>query len=363
MGGAERVVEVLHEMYPDAPIYTLAVNRERLSEALKQTDIRTTWVQKIPGIETNFKKLLPLYPLALRQLSLEGFDAVISSSFAFVKGIRVPKETFHFCYCYTPMRFAWDFENYIQREPYPKPVKSVLRQYVKYLRYWDERTSDRVDRYVSISSVVYNRIRTYYGRESEVIYPPVHTSRFTPSRQIDHYYLLVSRLVSYKRIDLAVEAFNRLGLPLYIVGDGPDRVRLEGLAKNNVQFLGRLSDEEVGALMSRCRAFLFPGEEDFGITPLEANAAGRPVLAYRAGGALDTIIPYKNGLFFAEQQPESVIEAVEQLERLAWDTGTIVAHAKKYDTAVFKNRFNRSLLESYEQHKSGTGSRETISMK
>lgn len=360
MGGAERVVEVLHEMYPEAPIYTLALNRERLSDALRKSDIRTTWIQKIPGVEANFKKLLPLYPIALRQLTLEGYDAVISSSFAFVKGVRVPQDTFHFCYCYTPMRFAWDFENYIEREAYPKAVKSVLRQYVKYLRYWDEKTANRVDSYVAISSVVKKRLQMCYRRESEIIFPPVHTSRFSPSRQIDSYYLLVSRLVSYKRIDLAVEAFNQLGLPLYIVGDGPDRGRLKSMAKSNIQFLGRLPDEEVGSLMSRCRALLFPGEEDFGITPLEANAAGRPVVAYRAGGALDTIIPYKNGLFFDEQKPDSVIAAIRQLENFGWDAGAIVAHAKTFDTEVFKQRFHQHLFEVYRHHLSGINSRRAI---
>ncbi|MED4601677.1 glycosyltransferase [Paenibacillus validus] len=349
MGGAERVLAVLHQMYPDAPIYTLASNPGKMMEELKDADIRTTWLQRIPGIETNFKKLLPLYPIALQQLELSEFDVVISSSFAFVKGIKVPPSTFHFCYCHTPMRFAWDFESYIARETYSPLVKKTLRSYVKYLKNWDMKTADRVDEYVANSNVVRQRIKSCYGIDAQVIFPPVNTERFSISNQVEDYYLVVSRLVPYKRIDLVVEAFNRNGQKLLIVGGGPDLGRLKSMANPNIQFLGRLEDNEVSRLMSRCRAFIFPGEEDFGITPLEVNAAGRPVIAYKAGGALDTISHGTNGLFFDRQTPDSLIQAVRDNESNEWNPVAIKEHAEAFNEERFKHEFHNRMLRAKER--------------
>lgn len=260
MGGAERVVEVFHHMYPEAPIFTTVFNGSRLTDNLKDADIRASWLQKIPGVKRNFKGVLPLYPMAVRDLDFSGYDIVLSSSSAFMKSIQVPESTFHLCYCHTPMRFAWDYDTYMERQSNSGLFKRLLKVYMQRLKNWDQRTSKNVNQFVANSSVVKTRIQNYYHRDSDVIFPPINTARFTSSPSIGDYYLIVSRLVSYKRIDLAVEAFNRNGLKLYIVGDGPDRKRLEGMAKGNVSFLGRLEDEEVTGLMSQCRAFVFPGK-------------------------------------------------------------------------------------------------------
>lgn len=347
MGGAERVVEVLHEMYPEAPIFTTVCSGSRLPDTLKDADIRTSWLQRMPGVNSYFKGMLPLYPLAIKDFDFSGYDIVLSSSSAFMKSIRVPKNTFHLCYCHTPMRFAWDYDAYIERQRQPGVLKKLLKVYIRQLKSWDQRTSANVNQFVANSSVVKRRIQNYYRREADVIFPPINTSRFQSSSQIGDYYLIVSRLVSYKRIDLAVEAFNQNGLPLYIVGDGPDRKRLSEMAKSNIRFLGRLDDGQVNNLMSECRAFIFPGEEDFGITPLEANAAGRPVIAYQAGGALDTIVPYVNGVFFQNQQADDLLAAVAEVENHTWDTRQIVEHAKKFDEFTFKEQFKRYVEQSY----------------
>ncbi|WP_138494615.1 glycosyltransferase [Paenibacillus pinistramenti] len=357
MGGAERVVEVLHDMYPDAPIFTTVSHGNRLPESLKNADIRTTWLQNFPGVKTNFKKMLPLYPLAIRDFDFRGYDIVLSSSSAFVKSIEVPKNTFHLCYCHTPMRFAWDYDTYMERESQPSMLKKLLKVYIRQLKSWDQRTSSNVNQFVANSSVVQRRIQNYYQRDAEVIFPPINTSRFRSSSEVEDYYLIVSRLVSYKRIDLAVEAFNQSGLPLYIVGDGPDRKRLAEMAKPNVKFLGRLEDGQVNELMSKCRAFIFPGEEDFGITPLEANAAGRPVIAYQAGGALDTIVPYVNGVFFRNQKVDDLLAAVGEVERHAWNVSQIMGHAKKFDEDTFKQQFKQYVEQAYVNFlKGGSGS-------
>ena len=347
MGGAERVVEVFHNMFPKAPIFTTVYNEKGLPNSLEDADIRSTWLQKMPGVQGNFKRMLPLYPLAIRDFDFREFDIVLSSSSAFMKSIQVPKHTFHLCYCHTPMRFAWDYDTYMERESKPSMVKRALKLYMGQLRRWDASTSKNVNQFIANSSVVKQRIQSYYNRNSDIIFPPVHTSRFQSTERIADYYLIVARLVSYKRIDLAVEAFNKSGLPLLIVGDGPDRKRLASMAKDNVQLLGRLGDAEVTKMMAECRALIFPGEEDFGITPLEVNAAGRPVIAYRAGGALDTIVPFVNGVFFARQEVDDLLAAVKQVEDHPWDVQQIIAHAQKFDEETFKERFKVYVEKSY----------------
>lgn len=347
MGGAERVVEVFHDMYPEAPIFTTVFSDNRLSTNLKDADIRATWLQNIPGVKANFKGVLPLYPIAIRDFDFRDFDIVLSSSSAFMKSIQVPKHTFHICYCHTPMRFAWDYDTYMARQSKSNLLKSMLKLYMNRLKTWDQKTSRNVNQFVANSTVVKRRIQHYYQRESDVIFPPINTSRFEVAKQIGDYYLVVSRLVSYKRIDLAVEAFSRNGLKLCIVGEGPDRKRLEGMAKPNVQFLGRLEDAEVNKLMAECRALVFPGEEDFGITPLEANAAGRPVIAFQGGGALDTIVPNVNGVFFRRQEVDDVLAAVETVEKHPWNVNDITSHARKFDEDTFKEQFKKYVEQAY----------------
>lgn len=342
MGGAERVVGVLHKMYPDAPIFTTIADRSKLLEELKDADIRTTWMQGIPGILKRFKLFFWLYPLAVRSMKLEGYDLIISSSSAYAKGAPKAPKAVHVCYCHTPMRFAWDYRSYMEGVRAPALLKGAARLMQPALRLWDVVTTKRVDHLIANSSIVQKRIEQHYGRSSKIIFPPVNVSRFeeTASGEIGDYFLVVSRLVSYKRIDLAVEACTKQGLPLVVVGDGPDRKRLESLAGPTVRFAGRLPDEEVVHLMRGCKAFLFPGLEDFGITPLEANACGRPVVAFRGGGALDTVVPGLNGVYFDRQTAEALAEALHEVDAIRWNPAQIRRHAERFDEARFREELS-----------------------
>ncbi|WP_284641720.1 glycosyltransferase [Paenibacillus silviterrae] len=345
MGGAERVVGVLHRMFPEAPIYTTIADRQKLLPELQGADIRTTWMQRIPGILKRFKHFFWLYPFGVGSMDLGGYDLVISSSSAYAKGISVKGKTIHICYCHTPMRFAWDFAAYMEGTDTPSALKAAARLLTGPLRWWDRTTSNRVHQLVANSTIVQERIRKHYGRVAPVIYPPVNISRFEVSgEKPGDYLLVVSRLVSYKRIDLAVEACTRLGKRLIVIGDGPDRARLQSLAGPTVEFMGRLPDEEVVYYMQHCEAFLFPGLEDFGITPLEINACGRPVIAYQGGGALDTIVPSLNGLFFLEQTASSLENAIRALQKIVWDSAEIRRHAERFSEEVFVRRMT-SIIE------------------
>ncbi len=337
-GGAERVLAVLHNLFPDAPIYTTIVDRNALWPALRNADIRVSWMQRLPGILSHFRTYLPLYPSAVESFRLEGYDVVISSSSAFAKGVHVERGAVHICYCHNPMRFVWDYERYVEREDFGTIARAVLRPVISRLRSWDLRASRRPTLFLANSSVVANRIRCYYDRTSTIVFPPVDLARFTCSTEDDPYYLVVSRLVGYKRIDLPVRTFTESSLPLVIVGDGPDRHALERIAGPTVRFAGRLPDEEVARLYSRCKAVILPGEEDFGIVPLEANASGRPVIAYRAGGALDSVRHRETGLFFDEQTPEAVLHAVQACDRIRWDKGALRHHAEQFGESVFRER-------------------------
>jgi glycosyltransferase involved in cell wall biosynthesis len=346
-GGAERVLAVLHEMFPRAPIFTSIVDRSILGSELANADVRPSWMQMLPGWRKHFKKYLLFYPKAIESFDLREYDLVISSSSAFAKGAVKGGNALHVCYCYTPMRFAWDYENYIEKEDLPFPSRRILPLAIKRLRKWDLNTSSRPDRYVAISSVVQARIRKAYGRESEVIFPPVEVQRFHRTEHPGNFFLIVSRLSSYKRLDLAIRAFNVLGLPLKIIGSGPSLDSLKKLAGPNVDFLGRISDAELADYYAACKALVFPGVEDFGLVPLEANASGRPVIAFQGGGALDTILPGINGLFFAEPSIESLVEAVQTVEngRFVFRPDRIREHALRFDKAVFKEKFQKFLRE------------------
>jgi glycosyltransferase involved in cell wall biosynthesis len=339
-GGAERVVAALHRLYPGAPIYTTIADPRVVNALMPRADVRTTWMQRLPGIDRHFRKYFLLYPRAIEGLDLSAYDVVVSSSSAYAKGARVRTGAVHICYCHTPMRFAWNFEGYAERERWSAMTRRILPPLIARVRRWDLRTAGRPTVYVANSSIVARRIQEHYGRQATVIPPPVEVARFTPSPLTDGPYLIVSRLVAYKRIDLAVEAFTRLQRPLVIIGDGPARAALERIAGPTVQFLGRVDDAGVSAAFTRCRAVIFPGEEDFGIVPLEANAAGRPVLAFEAGGALDTVIPGRTGLFFPEATAASLMEAVLQSEQMAWNPGELRAHAEGFSEAVFADRMS-----------------------
>jgi glycosyltransferase involved in cell wall biosynthesis len=340
-GGAERVLEVLHELFPAAPIFTSMYDPERLPLHYRQYDIRTSFMQRLPGVSRRHQAYLPCYPVAFESFDFSGYDLVLSNSSAWCKGVITPPETVHVCYCLTPMRWAWRYQDYVEREGFGRLIRLGLPSVMTALRVWDVSSAQRVDHFLAISRAVASRIRKYYGRPAEVIYPPVETSRFATSRPPGSYYLIVSRLVPYKRVDLAVEAFGQLGLPLKIAGDGRDLAELRRRAGPNVEFLGRVTDAEVVELIQGCRAFLFPGEEDFGIAPVEAQAAGRAVVAFGAGGALDTVVDGLTGVHFAEQSAAALGAAVRRLETLALDSAVIAAHAAQFDTTVFRARLAR----------------------
>jgi len=351
-GGAERVVGTLHTMFPGAPIFTTILDRSSLWEVLRDADIRTSWMQKLPLLKRHFKAYLLFYPGAIERFDLREYDLVISSSSAFGKAAITRPGALHICYCHTPMRFVWDYERYMEREQYGSPVRAVLVPVLRRFRTWDVKTASRPNLYVANSTVVADRIKRFYGRDSIIVPPPVAVQRFTPVDKAEDFYLIVSRLNPYKRVDLVVKAFNDLGRKLVIIGDGPDRTVLEKMAKPNITFLGRLPDPEVADYYARCKALLFPGDEDFGIVPLEANAAGRPVIAFKAGGALDTVIDGETGIFFSELTPESLSAAVLRAEKTTWDSVAIRKHAEDYAEPRFRERFMR-LVEDVVEKKHG----------
>jgi glycosyltransferase involved in cell wall biosynthesis len=351
IGGAEGVLQVLVEMFPDAPVYTSMYWPEAMPLAYRKWDIRTTWMDRLPGIHQNHQPYLLLYPLAFGGLELEGYDLVISNKSAFCLGVRTPPQTHHICYCLTPTRFVWDFDTYVDREQVGGVARRLVHPFLGWLQRWERAAVDRVDSFVAISREVQSRVKRLYGRDSVVIYPPVNTRNFLPDPAGCHdgYFLVISRLIPYKRIDLAVRAFTQLGLPLWIGGDGRDRAGLEAIAGSNVRFLGRVPDDELGNLLSRCRAFVFPGLEDFGITPVEAMAAGRPVIAYSGGGALDSVVEGVTGTFFSEQTPEALADAVRRFDEKTFSPATIRAHAEQFDADVFKTELEAFIQMELEQ--------------
>ncbi|MCL6634017.1 MAG: glycosyltransferase [Alicyclobacillus herbarius] len=346
-GGAEKVVGVLHEMFPDAPIYTSILDRQQLWPNLKDANIQTSFMQKVSFVRKHFKLFFWLYPLAFRTMRIPECDVVISSSSAYAKGVRLSKQArpIHICYCHTPMRFAWDFDRYIANETSSTVLKILARCIVPVLKKWDKTTAGQVNLFIANSSTVKERIKNVYNRESLIIHPPVELPERL-DRETEDFYLVVSRLVSYKRIDLAVQACTQAGLPLVVIGEGPDRQRLQSLAGNSVEFLGFQPDEVINEYLARCKALIFPGEEDFGITPVEAHAQGRPVVAFRAGGALDTILEGVNGLFFDEQSPESLVGALMRVRGLDWDPNLIRETAERFNRRRFEQEIRNVLVQT-----------------
>jgi glycosyltransferase involved in cell wall biosynthesis len=343
MGGAERVVMAFHEIFPDAPIYTSIYDPQRVDPAFQKMDIRTSFMQKFPLVTKHHQPYLPFYPFAIESLDLRGYDLVLSSSSAFAKGVITRPETIHICYCHTPMRWCWSYDEYVEREQLGGMARRVLPFLITGLRIWDQTSSMRVDHFIANSPVIAERIQKYYKREAVFIPPPVDAQRFSfdPATQPEDYFLCLSRLIPYKRIDLAIQACNQLHLPLVVIGGGRDEERLKKMAGPTIRFLGRLSDAEVLHYYAHCRAFLFPGEEDFGITPLEAQASGRPVIAYGAGGALASVVDGVTGIFFKEQTVESMANVLATFDERAFDPQTIRNHALEFDTPRFHRRIQQ----------------------
>lgn len=353
-GGGERVAEELARLVPEADIYTTVYVRDRLSPYLLTRSIQVTWMQRMPWMRRFYRHYFFLYPLAARSLTLSAYSLVLSSCYGFAKMIRKPAGSLHICYCHTPTRWIWRFDDYAARENFHPWVKGVLRRMVSALKRQDLEAAQAVDIMIANSTVVADRIRRYYGMDAEVIFPPIDCDRFLPSANRGDYYLIVSRLVPYKRVDLAIDACRQLGRKLVIIGGGPDRERLERDAGPNVTFLGRAPDDVVTQHMSECRAVLFPGEEDFGLIPLEANASGRPCIAYGGGGALDTVVDGVTGTLFPEPTADSLAHAILQSESVTWDVPTLLRHARRFDRSVFAEKMQRVLREAYARQQQPT---------
>ncbi len=355
MGGAERVLAAIAELFPEAPIYTLVLDRKNLPLVLADREIYTSLIQKFPLAAKKYQAYLPFMPMAVEQFDLTGYDLVISSNHACAKGVITRPDTLHICYCHTPMRYAWEFyHEYLTRERVGGLKRALIRPLMNYLRIWDVTSANRVDYFIANSTAVAERIHKHYRREAVVIHPPVETTYYQPDEpdalgEQGDYYLVVSRLVGYKRIDLAVEAFNRLGYPLVIIGDGSQRSYLEKIAGPNIQFLGRQLDEAVRHHLQHAKAFVFPGEEDFGITPVEAQAAGCPVIAYGKGGALDTVVDGNTGVLFAPQSVEALMQAVKRREETAFEPSVLINNARKFDREAFKEKLKKYVQEKLDE--------------
>ncbi len=350
-GGAEKVLTALQEIFPNAPTFTLLYDPKRVSKTFASKDIRTSFLQKFPWALRKYQWLLPLMPAATESYDLTGFDVVISSSSAFAKGVITKPGTLHICYCHTPTRYLWsDTHSYVQELNANRLAKALLPMLLNRLRVWDRLSAERVDRFIANSRTVAERIRKYYGRDSDIIYPPVETEKFSVSGTPGRYFLAGGRLVSYKRFDLIIQAFNRIGLPLKIFGDGPLAEEYRRQAKSNIEFVGKVSDAEKAALYRDAIAFIHPQEEDFGITALESMAAGRPVIAYGKGGALETVVPGLTGEFFGDQEWEELATAVIRFDASRYDASTIRAHAEAFDVKVFKRRIATFVSEAWKAH-------------
>ena len=348
MRGGERALEVLCERFPGAEIFTLIHVRGSVSPTIERLPIHTSFVQRLPLVKRFYRHYLPLFPAAVERLNLSGFDLVVSLSHCCVKSVIRPSGARHVCYCLTPMRYAWDqFDAYFGPERIGPLGTLVMRPLMARMARWDRDTSGRVDRYVAISHYVAGRIARYYNREASVVYPPVNTKFFTPDGSSPGpFALVVSALVPYKRIQVAVDACRLAKIPLKIVGDGPERSALERAATGSVEFLGRLSDEDIRALYRRAAVVLLPGEEDFGIVPLEAQACGRPAVALGRGGALETVVPGVTGVLVDDPSAAAFADAVAGAAARRFDGAAIRAHAERFGRERFGDEMQALLKAS-----------------
>lgn len=350
-GGAEKVLKVFQDLYPEAPTYTLVYDKKMANPAFLGKDIRTSFLQKIPLGVKKYKWLLLLMPTAVEGYDLSEYDVVLSSASAFAKGVITRPKTVHICYCHSPTRYLWsDTHSYVGELSFSWLIKKIIPYYLTRLRTWDRLAADRVDEFIANSRTIQKRIYKYYRRDSSVILPPVETTQFAVSDKVDNYYLIGGRLVAYKRYDLAIKAFSKLGIPLKVFGEGPELEKLRESAKSNIEFLGKVSAEELKRLYSRCLAFLHPQEEDFGITAVEAMASGRPVIAYAAGGALETVVPGQTGIFFEDQEWEALADAVIRFKPEKFNSQGIKKHAFEFDTVSFKERIKNFVDQTYQKY-------------
>jgi glycosyltransferase involved in cell wall biosynthesis len=354
MRGGEKCLEVLCELFPEAPIYSLLHNEGEMSPLIESKRIVTSFIDRLPGKTEGYRSYLPLFPLAIERFDLSDYDLVISTSHAVAKGVTARPGALHLCYCHTPMRYVWEmYDEYFGKGNAGFVTRAAMSIVAPYLRRWDVRTAGRVHYYIANSENVRRRINLHYGRDATVIFPPVDTERFTLSEADEGYYLMVSALVPYKRVDLAVRVFNANGKHLLIVGKGTETERLQAMARPNVEFLGWRSDDELARLYAGCRALIFPGEEDFGIVPLEAMASGKPVVAFARGGALETVVDGVTGVLFPEQTPDALSRAVEAAQGISFDPRVIRAHAMKFSRSIYAERMKKFIEEKLLQHTAG----------
>ncbi len=353
IGGAEKALKTLHEIFPSAPVYVLFYNKKFTDEFIPDADIRPSFLQKTYQRIRTHKPLAPFLPTAVESIDLSEYDIVISSSVSFAKGLILKPKTRHICYCYSPMRQVWDWHAEYKKEPHKVPrLVTILMQH--FLRIWDRLASTRVDEFVAISENVRQRIKKYYGRDSKVIYPPVELSKITTHYPLltTHYFLIVSRLFKHKNVDIAVEAFNKLKWPLVVIGDGPELRRLKKHAGSNIKFLGYQTDEAVRDYYAGCLAFIMPQEEDFGITPIEAMSFGKPVLALKRGGALEYMQEGINGKFFEDPTEEVLADGARRLKEGIdagkYDPETIKKTTERFSAERFKKEIERLALDMKE---------------
>jgi len=350
-GGAEKVLKVITDLFPSAPIYTLLYEKNNADKNFKDKRIETSIIQKLPGGVRHYKWYLPFMPMAVEFFDLSGYDLVISDASAFAKGVITSTETLHICYCHTPTRYLWsDTHQYIKELGYNKYLKKVISYMLSSLRLWDRLAADRVDAYIANSQFIAQRIKKYYHRDSVVIYPPVETGSFEISQELGDYFLIGGRLAPYKRVDIVIEAFVKTGKKLKVFGDGIDMPRLKKMAAghDNIEFIGRVDDREKAVLYSKCLAFINPQEEDFGITAVEAMASGRPVIALCRGGAKETIIGHETGEFFYEQTAQAIISVLNRFDHTKYDPQKIRQHALKFSRERFMREIKQFIEKEYQ---------------
>lgn len=352
VGGAEKLNQSICEIFnPD--IFTLVKDEKMLERtAFSNYSITSSFIQKLPFSKKKYRSYLPLFPLAIEQFDTSNYDLVLSSSHSVAKGVMTHPDQLHICYCNTPIRYAWDlYHQYLSDSKLQKGIKGKLAKlFLHYIRLWDVSSVNRVDEFIANSKCIARRIKKAYGRESKVIYPPVDTKFFEFHPNKENYYVAASRLVPYKKIDVIVKAFSKLpNLKLIVIGDGPQRKLLEKMATRNVEILGAVSDFEIRSYLQKAKGFIFASHEDFGILPVEAQSCGTPVIAYKKGGALETVIDQKTGIFFDEQTPDSLLSAIKDFERKyhQFDLEIIREHAQKFDIDFFKKEMEQFIFEKY----------------
>ena len=358
MRGGEKCLEVFCELFPKAHLFTLVHTKGSVSPAIENMQIQTSFLQNMPGISENYRNFLPLFPAAIESFDLKEYDLVLSSSHCVAKGVRSREDALHICYCYTPVRYAWMFfDEYFGGANIVK--KWIISRTISRIRKWDLRSNKRVNYFVAISDNIRKRIKRLYDREADVIYPPVNVDANIAGSDSEDKYLMVSALAPYKRVDLAIEAFNKSGKRLVVAGSGGELERLKKISRENIEFLGWVDDAKLSELYSRCQALVFPGEEDFGIVPVEAQAHGKPVIAYASGGALETVVPLSQseenptGVFFSEQTSDALNEAIEEFEksRGKFNADSIRENALRFNTDRFRQEIKKYVENKYTEHK------------